>query len=320
MKKNLLYIIPIALLTLVMVACSSDDIDSKSVITADSYEQNAFDKWLEENFRNPYNIDFKYRYEEIETNLTYYTVPAEYWQAVKMAHLVKYLCVETYNEVAGIEFTRSYFPKMFFLDGTWHFRNNGSYELGTAEGGKKICLMGINYLDQVLAETYDTRFDLANGLNHYYIKTIHHEFTHILNQTHDYPTAFRKVTPSSYVSDSQFSEPFVSVYLKRGFITAYAQTNSDEDFAEIISEYVTHEADWWDEQMEAADEIYEDDPEQTMTGRVLIEQKLDIARAYMHNTWGIDIDKLRDTILRRQGNVTSGKIDLTDLTINESQI
>lgn len=320
MKKNLLYIIPLVLLTLAMAACSSDDIDSKSVITADSYEQNEFDKWLEENFRNPYNIDFKYRYEEIETDLTYYTVPAEYWQAVKMAHLVKYLCVETYNEVAGIEFTRSYFPKMFFLDGTWHFRNNGSYELGTAEGGKKICLMGINYLNGVLDGTYDPRFELADGLNFYYIKTIHHEFTHILNQTTDYPTSFRQVTPSSYVSDSQFSEPFVSTYLERGFITAYAQTNSDEDFAEMISEYVTHDADWWDEQMEAADDIYEGDPNQAQTGRVLIEQKLDIARAYMHNTWGIDIDKLRDTILRRQGNVTSGKIDLTDLTINEPQI
>ena len=320
MKKNLLYIIPLALLTLMMAACSSDDIDSESVITADSYEQNEFDKWLEENFRNPYNIDFKYRYEEIETDLTYYTVPAEYWQAVKMAHLVKYLCVETYNEVAGIEFTRSYFPKMFFLDGTWHFRNNGSYELGTAEGGKKICLMGINYLDDVLSGTYNPRFELADGLNYYYIKTIHHEFTHILNQTTDYPTSFRQVTPSSYVSDSQFSEPFVSTYLERGFITAYAQTNSDEDFAEMISEYVTHDADWWDEQMEAADDVYEGDPNQAQTGRVLIEQKLDIARAYMHNTWGIDIDKLRDTILRRQGNVTSGKIDLTDLTINEPQI
>ncbi|MBP5651597.1 MAG: hypothetical protein J6X00_02905, partial [Clostridia bacterium] len=80
---------------------------------------------MEVNFRNPYNIDFKYRYEEIESDLNYYTVPAEFWQSVKMAHLVKYLCIETYNEVAGIEFTRAHFPKMFFLDGTWHFRNNG---------------------------------------------------------------------------------------------------------------------------------------------------------------------------------------------------
>ena len=316
MKKTILYIIPLMLMALVMVSCSSDDIDSKSVITADSYEQNDFDKWLEENFRNPYNIDFKYRYEEIESDLNYYTVPAEYWQAVKMAHLVKYLCIETYNEVAGIEFTRSQFPKMFFLIGVWEYRNNGSYILGTAEGGKKILLAGINFLDQVLDGSYSSSYDVAEGLNHYYIKTIHHEFTHILNQTTDFPSSFTQVTPNSYVNDSQFDEPYNSAYLVRGFISAYAQTEDREDFAEMISMYVTHTEEWWEEQMEAADDIWDQDPEQTQTGRKLIEQKLDIARAYMNDVWNIDIDELRDCILRRQGNITSGKVDLTDLTVN----
>ena len=316
MKKNILYIIPMMLLALAMVSCSSDDIDSKSVITTTTNTPNDFDKWLEENYRNPYNIDFKYRYEEIESDYDYYTVPAEYWQAVKMAHLVKFLCIETYNEVAGIEFTRSYFPKMFYLIGTWEYENNGTIKLGTAEGGKKIVLMGLNFLDDVLNGTYSAGYDPASGLNHYYIKTIHHEFTHILNQTRDLPMAFRQVTPDSYVSDSQFSEPYRSVYLSRGFITAYAQTNAKEDFAEMVAEYVTHDADWWEAQMQAADETWEEDLDQTQTGRVLIEQKLDNVRAYMHDVWNIDIDELRDCILRRQTNVTSGKVDLTDLTLN----
>lgn len=304
------------LLALVMVSCSSDDIESKSVITTTTHEPNDFDKWLEENFRNPYNIDFKYRYEEIESDYDYYTVPAYYEESIKMAHLVKYLCIETYNEVAGIEFTRSYFPKMFYLIGVWEYENNGVIKLGTAEGGKKIVLMGINFLDYVLDGSYDPSRDIADGLNHYYIKTIHHEFTHILNQTRDYPMSFRQVTPNSYVSDSQFSEPYNTAYLQRGFITAYAQTNTAEDFAEMISEYVTHDTDWWEERMQAADATWEQDLDQTQTGRVLIEQKLDIARAYMHDVWNIDIDELRECILRRQTNVTTGKVDLTDLTVN----
>lgn len=316
MKKNLLYILPLVMFMLSLTSCEKDKIEDQSVITVDNYQKNEFDKWLEVNFVNPYNISFKYRYEEIESNYDYYTVPADMDMSIIMAHLVKYLCIETYNEVAGIDFTRANFPKMFYLDGTWHFRNNGSYELGTAEGGKKICLMGINYLGSVLDGTYDPNYSIADGLNFYYIKTIHHEFTHILNQNRDYPKAFRMVTGSSYVSDSQFSEPFKSVYLKRGFITAYAQTNADEDFAEMVSEYVTHTAEWWENQMKQAETMYEDDLNQTQTGRVLIEQKLDIARAYMNDTWGIDIDKLRDCILRRQDNVTRGLVDLTDLTVD----
>lgn len=313
MKKTLHILFLTSVATLLAVSCSREEtLSPESVITVPAQTKNDFDKWLEANYVNPYNIEFKYRYELSETQLSYYTIPSDFWSCVQMAHLVKYSCIDSYDEVAGISFTRKYFPKQFYLQGEWQYKNNGSFTLGTAEGGKKIFLMGLNYLSKYI--------DDADELNHYYLKTIHHEFTHILNQTTDYPTSFRQVTPSSYVSDSQFSEPFVSTYLERGFITAYAQTNSDEDFAEMISEYVTHDADWWDEQMEAADDVYEGDPNQAQTGRVLIEQKLDIARAYMHNTWGIDIDKLRDTILRRQGNVTSGKIDLTDLTINEPQI
>ena len=295
------------LMALVLTSCEKDEIKEKSVITADSYKQNQFDKWLEVNYVNPYNIDFKYRYEEIESDYNYYTIPAQLEDAIIMAHLVKYLCVETYNEVAGIDFTRSQFPKMFYLFGTWEFRNNGSYILGTAEGGKKILLAGINELSSHLGS--------ADELNYYYIKTIHHEFTHILNQTRDYPTSFRQVTPSSYVKDSQFEEPYVSNYLKRGFISAYAQTEPREDFAEMVSEYVTHSAEWWEEMLKAANGTWDGDPDQTETGRALIEQKLDIVKAYMFDTWHIDLDELRDCILRRQTNVTEGLIDLTDLTV-----
>ena len=316
MKKKLSYIFALMLTALAFTSCEKDKIEAESIITVDSYQQNEFDKWLEANFRNPYNIDFKYRYEEIESDLNYYTVPADLNASIIMAHLVKYLCVETYNEVAGVDFTRAQFPKMFFLIGTWEFRNNGSYILGTAEGGKKILLAGINFLDYVLDGTYDPSRGIAEGLNFYYIKTIHHEFTHILNQTRDYPTSFRQVTPSSYVNDSQFSEPYVTAYLKRGFISAYAQTEPREDFAEMLSEYVTHNEAWWEAQLEKADGTWEEDPDQTETGRSLIEQKLDIVRAYMSDTWKIDIDELRDCILRRQNNVVAGQVDLTDLTVN----
>jgi substrate import-associated zinc metallohydrolase lipoprotein len=280
----------------------------ESVIKDSAVEKNAFDEWLETNFLKPYNIDFKYRYSLNESDLGYYTVPADYNASIIYAHLVKYLCVETYDEVAGVEFTRANFPKMFYLIGTWEFRNNGSFILGTAEGGKKILLAGINEISSHLGS--------AEELNHYYIKTIHHEFTHILNQTRDYPTTFRQVTPNSYVNDSQFEEPYLSAYLSRGFITAYAQTEPREDFAEMVSEYVTHTPEWWDEQMEAADTMYVADTKQTETGRALIEQKLDIVRAYMHDTWGIDMDILRECILRRQKNVTDGLVDLNDLTVN----
>jgi len=319
MKKNILLIAPLLLLALGFTACSEDDLEKESVIVVDSYEQNEFDKWLEANYVKPYNIDFKYRYEEIESDYNYYTVPADLTSSIKMAHILKHLCIDTYNEVAddGVVFTRSYFPKEFFLIGVWEYRNNGTFILGTAEAGKKVLLAGINFLDGVLNGNYDVSRSVADNLNHYYVKTIHHEFTHILNQTKDYPADFKLVTGSGYVADSWSDEPYndPQVYLKRGFISDYAQHSDTEDFAEMMSIYITNTKEWWNAQMEIADDTYADDPKQVKTGREMIEAKLDIVRNYMQEMWGIDLDKARDVIQRRQAEIIAGKVDLTDLTI-----
>ena len=298
MKKYIAYFSAIVLSAMFISACQEDPLSPESVITVETVPQNDFDKWLDANFVDPYNIDFKYRYEMNELYLNYYTVPAAYDEAIIMAHLVKYLCIDTYDEVAGIDFTRNYFPKMFFLIGEWEYRNNGTFILGTAEGGKKILLSGINYLNDVL--------DMgADALNHYYIKTIHHEFTHILNQTKDFSTEFGQITGSGYVADSWSEAPYNTEYLKNGFISSYAQHSDTEDFAEMLSIYVTNPQSYWDEQLKTAGN----------TSAELITSKLDLVRDYMKTAWSIDIDELRSTILRRQNDVIKGKIDLEDLTI-----
>ena len=304
MKKYIL-IAAVALLAGAAVSCEKETLNPESVIQVSQTELNDFDKWLEANYRNPYNIDFKYRYEMNESDMNYFTIPAEYEYSIVMAHLVKYLCVETYDEVAGISFTRKYFPKMFFLTGEWEYRNNGTIILGTAEGGKKIFLAGINLLQQTLTEGYgDFAGDPEESLNHYFIKTIHHEFTHILNQTKDYPVEFKSVTGSGYVADSWNEEPYESNHLQYGFITDYSQHSDGEDFAEMLSEYITHDAEWWAKQLKDAGE-----------GAPFIETKLDIVRDYLQSAFEIDLDQLRATVLRRQKDVFSGKVDLHDISI-----
>lgn len=287
-----------------LTSCSEDDLSDESIITADKVEETDFDKWLNQNYVQPYNIEFKYRYEYNESDGNYYTVPAEYWQAVEMAHIVKHSCIEAYDEVAGVTFTRSYFPKMFFLIGEWEYRNNGTFILGTAEGGKKILLAGINYID-----TYKANI---STLNTYYLKTIHHEFTHILNQTTDYSAAYQLITLDDYVADNWSESPYNSGYLGRGFISSYAQHSHGEDFAEMLSMYVTNTAEQWETWMTTAAATTNDDG---LTGRERLEQKLGYVSSYMKDTWGIDIDELRETVLRRENEIVAGKIDLCDITL-----
>ena len=116
-----------------------------------------------------------------------------------------------------------------------------------------------------------------------------------------------------YVSDSWSTDEFSVVYLGRGFISAYAQDEDREDFAEMVSLYITNTAEQWEKWMEEAAKTTNEDGE---TGRQLIEKKLEIVRAYMHESWNIDLDDMRTEIHRRQNDVISGKIDLTDLNVN----
>ena len=305
MKRYILHTAILAAALAALCSCIKDEMDPESVITVSQTKKNDFDRWLETNFLLPYNIDFKYRYEMNESDMDFFTIPADYEYSIVMAHLVKYLCVETYDEVAGITFTRTYFPKMFFLTGTWEYRNNGTIILGTAEGGKKIFLAGINFLEEAMTSGYgDRKGDPQESLNHYYIKTIHHEFTHILNQQKEYPVEFQMITGGSYVADSWSESPYNKEYLQNGFITAYAQHSDTEDFAEMVSEYITHSEAWWAEQITNAGE----------KGR-LINAKLDVVRNYMRDSLNIDLDQLRATVLRRQKDVFDGQVDLHSVTI-----
>ena len=152
MKNNFIIIIVAVASMLAFSSCNKDEMSSESIITVDKVDYTPFDLWLNKYFVDTYNIQFKYRYEAIEADYNYYTVPADYGNSIILAHLVKYLCLEAYDAVGGIEFTRANFPKMIFCIGDYEYKNNGSIVLGTAEGGRKILLTGVNKLDSFVKD------------------------------------------------------------------------------------------------------------------------------------------------------------------------
>ena len=214
MKKILVYAFAILSGAVMFTSCSEDDLSPESIITVDQVDYTKFDYWLKANFINTYNIDLKYRFQDIETDHNYYLIPADYNQSIKLAHIIKYAVLEAFDEAAGINFTRANFPKQIYLVGNWEFRNNGTFVLGTAEGGKKVFLAGVNLLDENLSS--------IARLNQYYLKTVYHEFTHILNQTKDYAADYQLITSTGYVAGEWSDPPYnaANYCLEHGFISA----------------------------------------------------------------------------------------------------
>ena len=91
------------------VSCQEDDLNSTSIFDDGlETEKNALDIWIEKNYLYPYNLDFKYRMEDIESSLSNNLVPIDYDLAIQMARIVKHVWFEAYDEIGGISFTRMY--------------------------------------------------------------------------------------------------------------------------------------------------------------------------------------------------------------------
>lgn len=274
------YIYPLFfLLAGLFMACQEDELSSKSVIDISDLKRNDFDKWLLKNYVDAYNIDFKYRMEDIEADFTHNLVPADFDLSVKLAKVVKHAWLEAYDEVGGVDFTRRNAPKVIQVIGSASW-NQGTYTLGTAEGGIKVTLYLGNWLDPTNAAK----------LNEYYFKVMHHEFAHILHQTKDYPQEYNLISAGNY-APSGWNNRKLSEAAPLGFVTSYAGSEPREDIAEITATYLTYTDEQWDEVWKyAGDE-----------GRAIIEQKISIMKKYMKDSWKIDMDKLRE-IIERRGN------------------
>ena len=237
-------------------------------------------------------------------------IPADYDKSIALAKMMKYVWIDVYKEVAGDEFVKMYCPRVMQLFGSpAYYPNTGSIVMGTAEGGIKVTLYNVNVID--IEHPYidiDSPFPDKSGsttdLNYWFFQTMHHEFTRILQQKKNYDTDFNLISAGNYRATDwiNLKDPDAP---KSGFVSGYASKEANEDFAEILSVYITRtEAAW--QKLLAAGVVGEDE-----SGKQAILDKLEIIREYLKGSWQIDIDELRKVVTRRSAEVAT--LDLTTL-------
>ncbi|MDR3220336.1 MAG: putative zinc-binding metallopeptidase [Dysgonamonadaceae bacterium] len=301
MKKTGIYLM-LLLVSLALWSCNEDEPGSESIFKDSTAPQTDFDRWLLSNYTYPYNIMFKYKMQDIESNKDFELAPATADKSVAMAKLLKYIWLETYEEVRGIDFVRTYSPKVIHLIGSGGYNSNNSVILGTAEGGMKITLYDVNDLNP-------ENVDLVRFQS--YMKTIFHEFSHILHQNKNYPLDFGELTKNDYVQAdwSESTETLALAYTK-GFVSRYARKEPNEDFVEMISIYVVYGQQNWDAILR---EAAKDENGALVTvgesGADIINRKLEIVKQYLRDSWSIDLNELR-----RVFEIRLASIDQLDLT------
>lgn len=300
MKRLFKYTL-LAAFSLLAVACSEDDLSDQSVITNSVNEPTEFDAWLEQNYRAPFNIRFLYRYEDIESDMSYDLVPAREIYSRIMAKMVRFLWLDPYTEVTNAHFMRNHSPRLMQIIGSGAYNQNNTLLLGTAEGGQKITLYVGNWLERFMTIHYNNGVDEKEGywveildpdqVNYYYMHTIHHEFAHILHQKKMYPLDFNTISQGDYVA--QWTSISEEEAAQKGFVSRYGSSAQAEDFVEVFSYYLTWSPEVWDAKVAQGGEI----------GGARIERKIAIVKSYMKETWGIDMDELRAVLARRYAEI-----------------
>ncbi len=308
--RKIYYFLLVSAVAFVVAGCQKDeDPSGTSIFANDTTELSAFDKWLQKNYGEPYNIRLQYRYQDYETDQTYNVVPAKMENVKALAIMMKHIWIDAYSEAVSQQFIKAYTPRIFQFIGSAEYRSDGAMVLGTAEGGLKITMFRVNALDidHIFIDSispFPNTNSIPLDMNYWFFHTMHHEFLHILQQTKSYSTDFNLISAGKYHANDWINVEDSLAPLE-GFVTGYASGEPREDMAEIYATYVTHTAASWEKILKAGEKG--DDK----SGREAIEKKLDIIKDYMRSSWGFELDSLRSVVLRRSQEVL--KMDLRTL-------
>lgn len=227
-------------------SCSKDEL-GESIFDVRDYplDQNSItfplDTFCKKNFLEPYNLKYIYKMEDIGSDMNYNLVPCSYDQSITLAVLCKYLWYDVYHDSIpdGELFLKKYSPRIIHVIGSPAFNPaQGTEVLGTAEGGLKITLYNANNL-------YPGDIDY---MNEYFFKTMHHEFSHILNQNANRPNEFDRISNGKY-NAVNWNDTEDLVALGQGFVSPYASSQAREDWVEVIANYIVKDTITWNDML-----------------------------------------------------------------------
>ncbi len=146
----------------------------------------ALDQWLKTNLLDMYNSEVIYRYSRYDHEYDRNITPIDEARVRPFMQSVLSGFADPYVAVAGLTFMKVNMPKQWVLYGSSNYSSTTVY-WGSAVGGVRVNIFDLN--------SYSTsNIDLVKDR----LGTIHHEFTHILNQRAIMPVEFAQISKARY--------------------------------------------------------------------------------------------------------------------------
>ncbi len=274
----------LALLSAVVLlgSCAGDEPLKDSQLDLSTPPKTALDNWIDTNYLLPYNINVQYKWNPNAVDNNRFLYPPIQAKVQPVLEIVQKIWLESYKAVAGPNFVKNIAPREFVLVGGVNLNTTGTITLGLAEGGKRITFFETDNVDK------KNRANIKR-----FLRTIQHEYIHILNQTKPFDEkSMATITPTGY--SSAWYNTSDAVALEEGFLTAYAKSNINEDFAETAATILVSSKAEYAAILAAI---------VSPVARASIKSKEAIVVKYYKDAFNIDLYKLRDEAEKNTNDV-----------------
>ena len=295
MKKLFL---PLAALVLTGLTGCDADIDyvqpSRQVVASTTVSSlPRLDRYIQQAFAKKYNVDIAYRYDDKVTDRRYLLAPVKEEKALEYLNLIDYMFFQVYEASTPEGYLQTHTIKYLNLFGSSGYAIDRRMAGAAPQG--MIWIYNINELNTQYTGT--VRSD--------YISVLFHESAHTLHEERAYPPEFDKLSALEYQKQDAFSYWWRTGQNASyaGFVSDYASTDADEDFAELFAYYILDSDSEWADRLKGAEGKNRSDAK--YTGREIIEKKVAIMKEYLRSEYSADLDKIRAEAQKRLPPVAS---------------
>jgi len=280
LKTKILAIVLVALSSLA-TSCYKDE-SLESPVKTQTPSEDPIDIFIQTNFVDQYGIAVRYKFVDRYVDANKRVAPPLREVVEPTLDFLTEFWIEPYVSVQnGRRFFENHVPAEIVLIGSLMYNDDGTVTLGTADAGARITLTDVNSID------LDDDEWLYLQLN-----VIYHEFAHIVHQRYNLPPNWQQISPEGYTSVGSWYTLSDEEALQRGFVTPYATSNYNEDFAETVA-YIIFFPEFYERYIVDEENCTTDDCIARNEGRALLRRKYISVLSHYEQVTGVDLLDVR---------------------------
>lgn len=283
------YRLPIMLACIGLVAASCyDDESVDSPIKTVTPSADPIDVFIQTNFIDKYGVAVRYKFVDRYIDQNKRVSPPKRELVEPMLNFLTQFWVEPFINVPnGRRFFERHVPAEVIFIGSPIFNDDGTVTLGLADAGARITLTEVNDID------IENQAWILRQLG-----TIYHEFAHIVHQRYNLPTGFQQISPDGYTSLGSWYNITADEALRRGFVSPYATSTFNEDFAETAA-YILFHPTFYETYIDEEPGCTTADCEARNEGRARIASKYNSVLSHYQQVTGVDLLEVRAIVQDR---------------------